>query len=45
MPDGTYVDPEKVIKARAAGMWLKELHKRGYADEFPEKEMDPAVLM
>jgi len=27
-------------------MSLEELHKRGYAGEFPpEKEMDPAALM
>jgi catechol 2,3-dioxygenase len=43
---GSYIDPEKMIKARGVGMSLEELHKRGYAGEFPpEKEMDPAALM
>jgi hypothetical protein len=27
---GTYVDPEKMIKARGAGMSPEELLKRGY---------------
>lgn len=46
MPLGSYVDPEKMIKARGAGMSLEELHKHGYAGEFPpEKAMDPAALM
>jgi catechol 2,3-dioxygenase len=45
-PMGTYVDPEKMIKARGAGMSPEELLKRGYAGEFPpEKEMDPTALM
>lgn len=38
-------DPEEIIKARAAGMSLQDLPKRGYVGEFPpEKEMDPAAL-
>jgi hypothetical protein len=44
-PMGSYIDPEKMIKARGVGMSLEELHKRGYASEFPpEKEMDPTAL-
>jgi catechol 2,3-dioxygenase len=45
-PMGTYVDPEKLIAARAAGTSVGELHRRGYAGEFPpSKAMDPTVLL
>jgi hypothetical protein len=45
-PMGAYVDPDKMIAARAAGMSVEELHRRAYAGEFPpSKPMDPRVLM
>ena len=45
-PMGTYVDPDKMIAARAAGVSVQELHRRGYAGEFPPlKPMDPRVLL
>ena len=45
-PMGTYVDPDKMIAARAAGASVEELHSRGYAGEFPPlKLMDPRVLL
>lgn len=45
-PMGTYVDPDKMIAARAAGASAEELHRRGYAGEFPPlKPMDPRVLL
>jgi catechol-2,3-dioxygenase len=45
-PMGAYVDPAKMIAARDAGMTVEELHRRGYAGEFPpSKPMDPRVLM
>ena len=45
-PMGAYVDPEKMIAARDAGMTVEELHRRGYAGEFaPSKPMDPRVLI
>ena len=45
-PMGTYVDPDKIIAARAAGASVEELHSRGYAGEFPTlKPMDPRVLL
>jgi catechol-2,3-dioxygenase len=45
-PMGTYVDPDKMIAARATGMSIEELHRRGYAGEFPPaKPMDPRVLL
>ena len=45
-PMGAYVDPEKMIAARAAGMSVDELHQRAYRGEFPPSEpMDPRVLM
>jgi hypothetical protein len=31
---GTFVDAEKVVAARQAGMSLTELHRRAHADEF-----------
>jgi catechol-2,3-dioxygenase len=45
-PMGAYVDPDKMIAARAAGISVDELHRRAYAGEFPpSKPMDPRVLM
>jgi catechol 2,3-dioxygenase len=45
-PMGTYVDPDKMIAARAAGASVEELHSRGYSGEFPPlKLMDPRVLL
>jgi catechol 2,3-dioxygenase len=45
-PMGAYVDPEKMIAARSAGMTVDELHQRAYAGEFPpSKPMDPSALM
>ena len=45
-PMGSYVDPDKMIAARAAGVSVEELHRRGYAGEFPPlKPMDPRVLL
>jgi len=45
-PMGAYVDPEKLIKARAAGMSVAEMHRRAYAGEFPPlRPMDPRRLM
>jgi catechol 2,3-dioxygenase len=45
-PMGAYVDPEKMIAARAAGMSVNELHQRPYAGEFPpSKSIDPRVLI
>ena len=34
-PMGSYVDPDEMIAARAAGMSVDELHRRAYAGEFP----------
>jgi hypothetical protein len=45
-PMGTYVDRDKMIVARAAEMSVEDLHRRGYASEFPpSKPMDPRVLL
>jgi catechol 2,3-dioxygenase len=45
-PMGTYIDPERMIEARAAGMSVDELHKRAYAGEFPPPQpVDPRVMM
>lgn len=45
-PMGTYVDPDKMITVRAAGMSVEELHRRAYAGEFPpSKPFDPGVLL
>ena len=32
---GTFVDAEKLVAARQAGMLFAELHRRAYAGEFP----------
>jgi len=38
--------PERAGPARAAGVSVQELHRRGYAGEFPPlKPMDPSVLL
>jgi catechol-2,3-dioxygenase len=43
-PIGKLVDPEQIIAARKAGISFAELHRRGYAGEFPPAEpMDPRV--
>lgn len=34
-PLGTFVDSEKLVAARQAGMSFAELHRRAYAGEFP----------
>lgn len=45
-PMGTYVDPEKLIAARAAGASISEIHRRAYSGEFtPDQPVDPRVLM
>ena len=45
-PMGTYVDPDKLVAARKAGMSFAELHRRAYAGEFPPAgPVDPRVLM
>jgi catechol 2,3-dioxygenase len=45
-PMGAFVDPEKMLAARAAGMSIEELHQRAYAGEFPPpKNMDPRILL
>jgi catechol 2,3-dioxygenase len=45
-PIGAYVDPDKMMAARAAGVAADEVHRRAYAGEFPpSKPMDPRVLM
>jgi len=43
---GTFVDADKLVAARQAGMSLAELHRRAYAGEFPPaRPMDPRILM
>ena len=43
---GAYVDPDAMIAARPAGASVEEVHRRGYAGEFPpSKPMDPRVLL
>jgi hypothetical protein len=32
---GTFVDADKLVAARQAGMSFAELHRRAYAGEFP----------
>ncbi len=45
-PMGMYVDPDKLVAARKAGMSFAELHRRAYAGEFPPSgPVDPRVLM
>lgn len=46
MPMGTYIDPEKIVAARAAGAKAEEIHRRAYAGELrPDQPVDPRVLM
>jgi catechol 2,3-dioxygenase len=43
-PIGTFVDPDLVVAARAAGASTEELHRRAYAGEFaPESTPDMMV--
>ena len=45
-PFGSYVDPERLIAARDAGVPVAELHTRAYAGEFPPtRPIDPTVMM
>jgi catechol 2,3-dioxygenase len=45
-PMGSYVDPEKLVAARAAGASSAEIHRRAYAGEFaPASPVDPRILM
>ena len=42
---GTFVDADKLVAARQAGMSLAELHRRAYAGEFPPaRPMNPRIL-
>ena len=46
LPMGRYVEPEKMLAARANGVTADEIHRRAYAGEFsPEQAVDPRVLM
>jgi len=46
LPMGTYVDPEKILLARAAGASDADIHRRGYVGEFaPDEPVDPRLLM
>jgi hypothetical protein len=36
---GIFVDSEKLVAARQAGMSFAELHRRAYAGEFPPTHM------
>jgi catechol-2,3-dioxygenase len=43
---GTFVDAEKLVAARQAGMSFTELHRRAYAGEFPpSRPMNPHDLI
>ena len=43
---GTFVDADKLVTARQAGMSLEELQRRAYAGEFPpSRPMNPRDLM
>jgi catechol 2,3-dioxygenase len=45
-PIGSFVNPDAMIAARAAGVSVEEVHRRAYAGEFPpSKPMNPRVLM
>ena len=42
----TFVDAEKLVAARQAGMSFAELHRRAYAGEFPaSRPMNPHDLI
>ena len=46
MPMGKFVDPEKMVAARAAGAAAGEIHRRAYAGGLsPDQPVDPRVLM
>jgi len=46
LPMGKFVDPEKMVAARAAGATAGEIHRRAYAGELsPDQPVDPRVLM
>jgi catechol-2,3-dioxygenase len=46
MTIGTFVDAEKLVAARQAGMSFAELHRRAYAGEFPaSRPMNPHDLI
>jgi catechol 2,3-dioxygenase len=43
---GTFIDADKLVAARQAGMSFAELHRRAYAGEFPpSRPMNPRDLM
>ena len=43
---GTFVDAEKLVAVRQAGMSFEELHRRAYAGEFPPSHpMNPHDLI
>jgi catechol 2,3-dioxygenase len=45
-PMGSYVDPEKLLAAWAAGASPAEIHHRAYSGEFsPSQPVDPRILM
>lgn len=45
-PMGSYIDPEKLVAARAAGASAAEIHQRAYLGQFtPALPVDPRVLM
>lgn len=45
-PMGSYVDPDKLVAARAAGGSAAEIRRRAYAGEFsPALPVDPRILM
>ena len=46
MPMGKFVDPDKMVAARAAGTTAGEIHRLAYAGELsPDQPVDPRVLM
>ena len=46
LPMGQYIDPERILAARATGASPQEIHRRAYAGEFtPGQPVDPHVLM
>lgn len=46
LPMGRYVDPEKMLVARAAGVSADDTHRRAYRGEFvPDQPVDPRRLM
>jgi catechol 2,3-dioxygenase len=46
MPMGRYVEPEKLLAARASGAAAGEIHRQSYAGKLsPDQAVDPRVLM